>query len=99
MQGRSLIPIFNQAPGAWRDSFLVEYFSDTVFPRILNMGYSAVRTKDAKYIEYRELKGMNELYDLTADPYEEHNLANDASSKALLTSMQSELQRLLAAAQ
>jgi N-acetylglucosamine-6-sulfatase len=99
MQGRSLVPIFDRAPGAWRESFLIEYYSDTVFPRILNMGYSAVRTKDAKYIEYRELKGMNELYDLTADPYEERNLANDTASSTLLKSMQAELQRLSSTAQ
>jgi N-acetylglucosamine-6-sulfatase len=95
MQGRSLVPIFDGAPASWRQSFLIEYFSDTVFPRILNMGYSAVRTADAKYIEYRELQGMNELYDLKADPYEEHNLAGRADAGELLKSMQAELQRLL----
>jgi N-acetylglucosamine-6-sulfatase len=95
MQGRSLVPIFNGTPGAWRDSFLVEYYSDTVFPRILNMGYSAVRTSKAKYIEYRELTGMNELYDLESDPFEEHNLIGAPVAGPLLKAMQSELQRLL----
>jgi N-acetylglucosamine-6-sulfatase len=95
MQGRSLVPIFDHAPGTWRESFLIEYFSDTVFPRILNMGYSAARTPRAKYIEYRDLQGMNELYDLEADPYEEHNLINSPDARTLLASMQAELQRLL----
>jgi len=94
MQGRSLAPIFNGTAGAWRDSFLVEYYSDTVFPRILKMGYSAVRTTKAKYIEYRELSGMNELYDLESDPYEEHNLIASPAGASLLTTMQSELERL-----
>ena len=67
MQGRSLTPIFDDAPRTWRESFLIEYFSDTVFPRIRNMGYAAVRTRRHKYIEYRELQGMDELYDLEAD--------------------------------
>jgi N-acetylglucosamine-6-sulfatase len=95
MEGRSLVPIFNGTPGAWRDSFLVEYYSDTVFPRILKMGYSAVRTSKAKYIEYRELTGMNELYDLESDPFEEHNLIHAPVAGPLLKTMQSELQRLV----
>jgi N-acetylglucosamine-6-sulfatase len=95
MQGRSLVPIFNGTPGAWRNSFLVEYYSDTVFPRILKMGYSAVRTSKAKYIEYRELPGMNELYDLESDPFEEHNLIRAPLAGPLLKTMQSELQRLV----
>jgi arylsulfatase A-like enzyme len=48
------------------------------------MGYSAVRTTKAKYIEYRELSGMNELYDLESDPYEEHNLIASPAGASLL---------------
>jgi N-acetylglucosamine-6-sulfatase len=96
IEGRSLSPIFAGTPGAWRESFLVEYYSDTVFPRIFRMGYSAVRTSKAKYIEYRDLTGMDELYDLEADPYEEHNLLGGRGSQpALLKPMQEELQRLV----
>jgi N-acetylglucosamine-6-sulfatase len=94
MQGRSLVPLFAGTPGRWRESFLIEYYSDTVFPRILTMGYSAVRTTKAKYIEYRELSGMNELYDLDSDPYEEHNLISSPAAASLLKTMQGELQRL-----
>jgi N-acetylglucosamine-6-sulfatase len=94
MDGRSLAPILSGTSGAWRSSFLVEYYSDTVFPRILKMGYSAVRTTSAKYIEYRDLAGMNELYDLAADPYEERNLIASPAAATLLKTMQSELERL-----
>ena len=60
------------------------------------MGYSAVRTSNAKYIEYRDLTGMNELYDLDADPYEEHNLlAGRGPEPPLLKTMQGELRRLV----
>jgi arylsulfatase A-like enzyme len=62
------------------------------------MGYSAVRTKNAKYIQYRDLEGMNELYDLDADPYEEHNLIASPAAAALLKTMQGELERLTRAA-
>jgi N-acetylglucosamine-6-sulfatase len=94
MQGRSLLPIFGNAAGAWRSSFLVEYFSDTVFPRIRNMGYVAVRDTRFKYIQYRELEGMDELYDLEADPYEERNLIDAPASRETLARMQAELRRL-----
>ena len=60
-----------------RDAVLIEYFSDTVFPRIRNMGYYAVRTNRWKYIHYRDLKNANELYDLRSDPFELNNLIGD----------------------
>ena len=51
-----------------REDFLIEYFSDKVFPRIRNMGYQAVRTRRWKYIHYRDLSGADELYDLQRRP-------------------------------
>ena len=95
IQGRSLVPVLTQQAQDWRTSFLVEYFSDTVFPRIRTMGYSAVRTGRHKYIQFRELRGMDELYDLEADPYELTNIIGKPESRALLPQMQAELQRLL----
>jgi N-acetylglucosamine-6-sulfatase len=95
MQGRSLLPIFTGPPHDWRRSFLIEYFSDTVFPRVHTMGYSAVRTGRHKYIAYRELRGMNELYDLETDPYEERNLMGTPEAASLEPVMQQELQKLL----
>ena len=95
MQGRSLVPVLTQQAQDWRTSFLVEYFSDTVFPRIRTMGYSAVRTGRHKYIQFRDLRGMDELYDLEADPYELTNLIGKPESRDLLPQMQTELQRLL----
>ena len=84
VQGRSLVPVLRQDARQWRSSFLVEYFTDTVFPRIRNMGYVAVRTDRYKYIQYRELSGMNELYDLRADPYEETNIIDRPDSRPTL---------------
>ena len=79
----------------WRSSFLIEYYSDTVFRRIVNMGYEAVRTERFKYIHYRELEGMDELYDLQEDPYELNNLIDHPEAQATLEAMKRELAALL----
>jgi len=95
VQGRSLVPVLKKEAREWRTSFLIEYFTDTVFPRIRNMGYVAVRTSRHKYINYRELQGMDELYDLDTDPYEETNIIDHSDARETLQKMQAELKRLL----
>lgn len=93
MQGRSLVPLLKGAKPAWRNSFLIEYYSDKVFPRMLQMGYKAVRTQRWKYIHYLELDGMDELYDLKTDPYELKNLIKEPRAATQLNAMQAELKR------
>ena len=95
IQGRSLVPLLRGRASNWRSSFLIEYYTDTVFPRIRNMGYVAVRTERHKYIQYRELTGMNELYDLAADPYEQSNIIDRPEARQVLGRMQGELDQLL----
>ena len=96
MQGRSLVPLLKgERPADWRQSILIEYFSDTVMPRLVNMGYQAVRTDRWKYIHYTELDGMDELYDLEADPYEIRNLIDDEQAGPELERLRAELQKLL----
>jgi N-acetylglucosamine-6-sulfatase len=92
--GRSLVPLLRGEQPPWRTSLLVEYYSDTVFPRIRNMGYQAVRTERHKYIHYLELPGMDELYDLEADPFERENLMGSEREPDLLPALQAELARL-----
>lgn len=96
MHGRSLVPLFGGNTDGWRKSFLIEYYSDTVFPRMLTMGYKAVRTERYKYIHYLQLDGMDELYDLKSDPLEMNNLFYDPDSRDVVEQMQKELARLLA---
>jgi N-acetylglucosamine-6-sulfatase len=95
MQGRSLAPLLNGKRPAWRHSFLIEYYSDTVFPRISRMGYKAVRTGRWTYIHYLELKDMDELYDLKTDPYEMKNLIHERTAGKALVEMKKEMERLL----
>ena len=96
LHGLSLVPLLRgESPSDWRSSILVEYYSDTVFRRIVTMGYKAVRTDRYKYIDYLELEGMDELYDLETDPFELDNVIDDPGYSAILEEMKVELRRLL----
>ena len=96
-QGSSLVPVLNGSSTNWRNSVLVEYYTDQVFPRTLTMGYQAVRTDRHKYIHYLELPGMDELYDLQSDPFELNNLYGTDEGKRLLPALEAELGRLQSA--
>jgi len=95
VNGRSFVPLLHGDAKGWRTSFLIERFSDNVFPRVADMGYQAVRTERWKYIQYKELSGMDELYDLRSDPYEMKNVIHDAAAQSSLAQMRIELQKLL----
>lgn len=92
--GRSLVSVLKGGGTGWRNSFLIEYYSDRVFPRIRQMGYKAVRTERWKYIHYFELEGMDELYDLKADPFEMKNIINQPDAAEALSMLKREMERL-----
>ncbi|MBV9926088.1 MAG: sulfatase-like hydrolase/transferase [Acidobacteria bacterium] len=92
VQGRSLLPLLEGRAAGWRESFLAEYFLEKVAPRAPT--WQAVRTARWKYIHYPDLEGMDELYDLAADPGEVRNLINDPASRPALEAMKAELERL-----
>lgn len=95
VDGRSLVPLFEgRTPADWRTAFRIEYNSDTVFPRVLNMGYRAIRTARWKYIRYLDLDGMDELYDLRDDPYEMRNLIGDAEHASIIRDLGQQLDQL-----
>ena len=95
IDGRSLVPLFTRAPPDWRSAFLIEYTTDIVYPRMLKMGYDAVRTERYKFIRYRELEGMEELYDLRDDPFELTNLIGSPTAAVVRRQMEAELKRVL----
>jgi len=95
IHGRSLVPLLRGEKVPWRDSFLIEYFSDKVFARTSRMGYQAVRGERWKYIHYTDLDGMDELYDLKADPYEMNNLGARPETGETLAQMRGKLQQVL----
>jgi N-acetylglucosamine-6-sulfatase len=59
------------------------------------MGYRAVRNARWKWIHYLELPGMDELYDLQADPYEMTNVIDAPRTQAVRDELRTELARLL----
>jgi arylsulfatase A-like enzyme len=96
MDGRSLVPLLKgEHPTDWRTAFLIQYNTDTVFPRVKKMGYRAIRTRHWKFIRYLELDGMNELYDLQADPYEMTNVVSREVAQEDAERLNRELDALL----
>jgi N-acetylglucosamine-6-sulfatase len=80
---------------AKRDDFLIEYNSDAVFPRVRKMGYHAIRTKEWKYIHYRDTPDCDELYHLKTDPYELRNLIAADEGRRVLPNLKARLAVLL----
>lgn len=97
MDGRSLLPALGAKVATVREDLLIEYYSDTEFPRLKGLGYKAVRTDRYKFVRYTELEGMDELYDLRNDPHELHNLLPGKVSPEVLADLNARLDRLLAA--
>lgn len=73
MQGQSLRPLLAGKRHASRDEVYTEH--RWPHPRIPRT--EGLRTRDWKYIRYLDHSEYEELYDLRADPREEHNLAED----------------------
>jgi N-acetylglucosamine-6-sulfatase len=98
MHGRTLVPLLKGEKTEPRRAFLIEYYSDKVFPRMDKMGYQAVRSERYTYIHYTDLKDMDELYDLRADPYQMQNVIHNVAMQPVLADMREELQKLAASA-
>ena len=101
IQGRSLLPLFghaNSGAHAWRESILCEYWAEQAMPWLIGMTYKAIRTERYKYIRWvnRDIAGeLDELYDLSTDPYELENLNGAASMAPVRERLRRELRRLV----
>jgi arylsulfatase A-like enzyme len=93
MQGRSWRTLLTGNDPSWRQSWFYEYFAEdqkgTNVPDI-----TAVRTADAKLIQYPGHKAWTELFDLKADPHEIHNRIDDPAAAPLKAKMLAEHDRL-----
>lgn len=92
VEGRSLVPLLNgQRPGRWRRNVLIEFNRPTAkfsAKQTPVPAYQALRTQTHTYVRYET--GETQLYDLTKDPHQLHNLAKTAD-QALLLRLQSRL--------
>jgi len=91
IDGKSLQPVIQDPAAPWRSEVFIEYFSDTVFPRVYKMGYNAIRDSRFKYIRYKDLEGMDEFYDLEKDPYELNNVIHDDAYQSMLPTFNQKL--------
>jgi arylsulfatase A-like enzyme len=98
MQGRSLVPLLRgEAPTDWRTSVYYRYYHDPGHHN--TAAHLGVRTATHKLIYYWK-KDAFEMYDLTKDPTEQHNLLyDDADAKkpenaTKFTELKAELARL-----
>jgi arylsulfatase A-like enzyme len=86
-QGRSLRPTLNRdaAPDHHREFVRCEYF-DALSP-FFTGGHGAFatmhRTRQHKLCLYHSLGGVGELYDLTTDPWEHHDLWDEPASREI----------------
>lgn len=83
--GRSLLPLLTNPNAAWTDEILLE--------RHVGARYYGIRIPGWKYVEYNTRE--EELYDLTADPFEMESLANKPQAMARQIQMAGRLHRLL----
>lgn len=83
--GRTLIPLLTDSAPNWTEAVLLE-------KHLGKTGYYGIRVPSWKYIEYRN--GDKELYDLTADPYELQNLANQPAYQTIQNDLAQQLRAL-----
>jgi hypothetical protein len=89
MQGTDFAPLYlSSPPPTWRAEFFYEH--PVVSNRERIPSSEAVVRKDVKFIEWPDW-GYAELFDLTKDPLEEHNLAADPSEASRLAELRARL--------
>jgi arylsulfatase A-like enzyme len=75
MQGRSLVPLLHgESPADWRTTFYYRYYHDPGHHN--TAAHYGVRTATHKLVYYWK-KDAYEMFDLTKDPTEQHNLLFD----------------------
>jgi arylsulfatase A-like enzyme len=93
IQGESLLPLWRGEEVDWREDFLYEHLWYSRFPIHPTEG---VVSKQFKYLRYPgNQPAFEELYDLSEDPLEKNNLAQDAAHYELLMRMRARCDALI----
>jgi len=78
MQGENLLPLLNDPQAQGREDWYYEHDFTLPSPNKQIPTSEGVRTERFKYIRYTERQSpLEQLFDLGADPHEEHDLVND----------------------
>ncbi len=92
MQGRSLVPLLRgEHPSNWRQSMYYRYYHDPGDHH--TAAHYGVRTMTHKLVHYWKTNAW-ELFDLQADPQEQHNLIDEPAQQNRVKELKSELARL-----
>jgi arylsulfatase A-like enzyme len=92
MQGRTLRPLFKGGtPEGWRDAIYYRYYHDPGHHN--TRAHLGIRTATQKLIHFWK-KDQWELYDLTRDPEEMHNLYSEPSSTELIDQLKTRMNQL-----
>ncbi len=89
MQGRSLLPLWRGEDDSWRDMLYFEYIAEK--HKADAPGWRAVRTPRWKYVSYTDRVGMDELYDMRADPWELTNLIREEELSGVMDELRARL--------
>jgi N-acetylglucosamine-6-sulfatase len=92
VDGMSFLPLLDGSATSWRSDFLLEHLFETLSHPVPT--YCGVRNTRYVYVEYST--GEEELYDLSADPFELNNLAGsqDPQDMQIRSAMHSRLLEL-----
>jgi len=87
--GRSIRPIVEGADAAWRDATFLEYSGDTTRSTPMRAVVADLGGRRLKYIWTQG--DIDELYDLAADPLEQHSLVDSADHQAARAALRQRL--------
>lgn len=98
IHGHSFAKLITEGDPSWRKSWFYHYNYEKQFPYTPNV--RGIRTEQWKFIRYPHGDGapdrhMMELYDLSMDPDERKNLAQDPSYQVTLQKLSKELAQLM----
>ena len=98
VDGRSLTPVLDGEPAAWRQTVLVQHYRENPDRVDGPPPFHALRGDGFVYVEYPD--GLRELYALSVDPYQLDNIAGTAEPELIqaLSARLAELQVCAAAA-